>query len=139
MKNWGFMCPMVFFSRDQMCPWFCFSREEDDFLAFSLSKRYSWHHFSHHLKLVAEGKPSMPPSWVKRPTSLTSHMPQVTTYNSKGKSWTYSPLGNISIMLANFVEASPFIPKQVLFNTLCFLFSNRTLWHTFSRLPKESN
>jgi hypothetical protein len=72
---------MVFFSRDQWCPWFCFSREEDDFLAFGLSKRYSLAPLSHHLKLVAEGKPSMPPSWIK--VSDFTHIPYAISYNSQ--------------------------------------------------------
>jgi hypothetical protein len=71
------------------------------FLGFQSKQKAFLAPLSHHLKLVAEGKPSMPPSWIKCPTSLTSHMPQLTTYNSKG-SLEHSPLGNMS-MLANFV------------------------------------
>jgi len=57
---------------------FGFSREEeDDFLAFSVSKKVSLAPLSHHLKLVGEGSLACHHHGLS--VQLTSHMPQ--SYN----------------------------------------------------------
>jgi hypothetical protein len=77
------------FSRDQWCPWFCFSRE-DDFLAFSLSKRYAWHHFLTTSNLL--GKVSLACHHHGSSVPNFTHIPNVTSYNLElqRKSWTFT-------------------------------------------------